>query len=286
MNEVQQPRLITNQLIKAQTISGIYRLAGCLLMLDKKQRPYWRMKFSDIYGTIVMYMFAQPSKLEQLGHGAFVKLTAQAKYYGQQRYLEITSLAKVDCKLLTDQITLVNLPTTYCQNSKILNRFHNLLSMIESRALIHLISDVIVPLDICIPFFQAPASLNHHHNYAGGLLEHTVEVGEIVSTLPLQTQIEKDLAITAAILHDIGKVKSMDSRMKRLETGKWVDHSALTLEICAQGLSTLDKSNSLFSNILRNCWTCASPGARYGYQPKTAIAEAVQLADRFSAKQH
>jgi 3'-5' exoribonuclease len=139
-------------------------------------------------------------------------------------------------------------------------------------------------MDICIPFFQAPASLNHHHNYAGGLLAHTVEVAEIVSTLPLKTQIEKDLAITGAILHDIGKVKSLDGRMKRLETGHWVDHSALTLEICAFGLSNLERKNSLFTNILRNVWTCASPGARYGYQPITPIAEAVQIADRFSAK--
>jgi len=239
-----QPALISADLFKAQFISGIYRLAGCLLLLDKKQRPYWKMQFSDIHGTICMYMFNQPSEIENLGHGAFVEIDGIVKRYGKQQYIEITDLKKADNKLITDKQALSHLPANYCVNKDDLFRLHRILSMIESRSLLHFIADA----------------------------------------LPLKTQIEKDLAITGAILHDIGKVKSLDGRMKRLETGQWVDHSALTLEICAQGLSKLEKKNSLYANMLRHTWTCASPGARYGYQPKTTVAEAVQLADRFSAK--
>lgn len=281
-----QPALIAKNLLQTQFIYGIYRLAGCLLLLDKKQRPYWKMQFSDIHGSIFMYMFTQPNDLENLGHGAFVELTGEVKNYGKQRYIEIVTLKKAINHKVSAKISLANLPSNHCHNLASLKRFHHVLTMVENESLLHFIADVISPMGICVPFFQAPASLNYHHNYSGGLFDHTVEVAEIVSTLPLQTQIEKELAITGAIFHDIGKVKSIDSRMKRLETGKWVDHSALTLEICAQGLSKLEQHNSLFSNILRNTWTCASPGSRYGYQPKTAVAEAVQMADKFSAKQH
>lgn len=271
-------------LTNTQYLKGIYRLAGCLLLLDKKQKPYWKMQFSGVYGTICMYMFKQPRDIESLGHGAFVAIEASVKRFGSKHYLEINNLKKMDNNQVTGRDALCHLPANVCSKKDDLFRLNNVLSMIEDRSLLHFISDVIVPMDICVPFLQAPASLNYHHNYSGGLLSHTVEVAEIVSTLPLQTQIEKDLAITGAILHDIGKVKSLDARMKRLETGKWVDHCALTLEVCAYGLSNLEKRNSVFANVLRHTWTCASPGARYGYQPKTAVAEAVQMADRFSAK--
>ncbi|AGH81592.1 hypothetical protein PCNPT3_08270 [Psychromonas sp. CNPT3] len=281
-----QPYLIFEKLFKGQFIHGIYRLAGYLLLQDKKQRPYWKMIFSDVHGSICMYMFNQPSEIEYLGNGVFVELTGEVKTYGKQHYIEIITLKRITLHQITDQIALVNLPANYCPDPNNLMRLYNVLSMIENRSLLHFIAEVIVPMDICIPFLQAPASLNYHHNYAGGLLAHTVEVAEIVSRLPLQTKIEQDLAITGATLHDIGKVKSIDGRMRRLETGKWVDHSALTLEVCANALSTLEKTNSLFTNILRNTWTCASPAARYGYEPKTAVAEAVQMADRFSAKKH
>jgi len=106
-------------------------------------------------------------------------------------------------------------------------------------------------------------------------------VAEIVADLPLKTQVETNLSIVGALLHDIGKIKSLDGRMKRLETGKWVDHSALTLEVCASALATLEKCNSLFANILRHTWTCATPGVRYGYKANSAVAKAVMLADGF-----
>ena len=69
-----------------------------------------------------------------------------------------------------------------------------------------------------------------------------------------------------------------------MEKGKWVDHGELTLEICSKAQSKLEKTNSLFANILRHIWTCKPPGASYGYKSKLAIADAVQLADRFSVR--
>lgn len=130
MNSYQevQPTLIADHLLKIQFISGIYRLAGCLLLLDKKQRPYWKMQFSDIHGTICMYMFNQPSEIESLGHGAFVELTGQVKRYGLQNYIEVTKLVKADNTQITDQIALINLPTNYCVEPKNLSRFHQVLS--------------------------------------------------------------------------------------------------------------------------------------------------------------
>ena len=280
----QQPTLIASVLLNMQFIHGIYRLAGCLLLLDKKQRPYWKMQFSDLHGTICMYMFTPPSGLEELGHGAFVEVKGAVKNHGKQRYIEITELNKTDQQELSSQVALSNLPETYCVPNQNLSRLNGVLSKIDSQPLQKFMADVLVPLDVCIPFFQAPASLNHHHNYPGGLLEHSLEVAEIVADLPLKTQVETELSIVGALLHDIGKIKSLDGRMIRLETGKWVDHSALTLEICANGLANLEKNNSLFANILRHTWACATPGARYGYKANSPVAEAVMLADGFSAK--
>ena len=279
-----QPALNIELLLQLHFIQGIYRLSGCLLMLDKKQRPYWKLLFSDVNGTVTMYMFEQPNCLNALAHGVFVDVEAQIKQYGPQRYINVTKMMPIAPSAINKPFLLNHLPSSSASKPKDLIRLKEVVSKIENSALINFLADVLVPIDICIPFTQAPASLNHHHNNPGGLLEHSVEVAEIVSDLPLKTQVEKDLAITGAILHDIGKIKSMDARMRRMESGKWVDHGALTLELCGNGLAILDKNNSMFANILRHIWTCKSPGARYGYESKLAIADAVKLADRFSAK--
>ena len=58
-------------------------------------------------------------------------------------------------------------------------------------------------------FRAVPAAKYHHHAYPHGLLDHSVAVARLVSaaaaTLP---EIDRDLAVTGALLHDIGKLEA------------------------------------------------------------------------------
>jgi len=55
-------------------------------------------------------------------------------------------------------------------------------------------------------FANSPAAKTWHHNYLGGLLEHTISVTTICDFATHLYPLNKDLLITGAILHDIGKV--------------------------------------------------------------------------------
>lgn len=59
-------------------------------------------------------------------------------------------------------------------------------------------------------FKTSPAASAHHHNYMGGLAEHTLDVWELVDRLCLYygDQMDRELALCGAALHDIGKIKS------------------------------------------------------------------------------
>ena len=55
-----------------------------------------------------------------------------------------------------------------------------------------------------------PASLDGHHAYAGGLLEHTVGVATICrETAQLHPRLRSDLLVAAALLHDIGRTAEL-----------------------------------------------------------------------------
>ena len=57
---------------------------------------------------------------------------------------------------------------------------------------------------------ELPASLDGHHDYAGGLLEHTVGVATICrETAQLHPRLRSDLLIAAALLHDIGRTAEL-----------------------------------------------------------------------------
>lgn len=60
-------------------------------------------------------------------------------------------------------------------------------------------------------FCRAPASKRIHHAYLGGLLEHTVDIIALSkAVLAIFPQIDRDLLLTGAILHDVGKVRELD----------------------------------------------------------------------------
>ena len=69
-------------------------------------------------------------------------------------------------------------------------------------------------------FRAMPAAKYHHHAYRHGLLDHSVAVAQLVSaaavTLP---SIDRDLAVTGALLHDIGKIEAYEAVAEGADLG-------------------------------------------------------------------
>jgi 3'-5' exoribonuclease len=67
-------------------------------------------------------------------------------------------------------------------------------------------------------FRAAPAAKHYHQAYEHGLLEHTVTVAQAVSALSaIFPGIDRDLAVTGALLHDIGKLDTYETCEGRIE---------------------------------------------------------------------
>lgn len=75
----------------------------------------------------------------------------------------------------------------------------------------------------CEQFVRGPAAKNLHHNKVGGLLEHTISVVRLCAFLAEQyAEIDRDILLSAAMLHDIGKIVELSS-----ETFDYTDHGRL-----------------------------------------------------------
>jgi len=58
---------------------------------------------------------------------------------------------------------------------------------------------------------EAPAAQRMHHPYLGGLLEHSVEVARLCDAMAQALpDLDRDLLVTAGLLHDIGKLEEID----------------------------------------------------------------------------
>ncbi|MEM0492521.1 MAG: HD domain-containing protein [Candidatus Thermoplasmatota archaeon] len=76
----------------------------------------------------------------------------------------------------------------------------------------------------------SPSAMTHHHNYLGGNLEHVVSVIKLCHTISdMYPGINKDLLITGALLHDIGKLKeyTVKASIDKTEEGNFIGHIVL-----------------------------------------------------------
>ena len=85
-------------------------------------------------------------------------------------------------------------------------------------------------------FLSAPAAKVIHHNYLGGLLEHTLEVIEICMKFAAlyPDRINESLLITGAICHDLGKTEEYDQEsfsFQKTDKGHLLGHITIGLGI-------------------------------------------------------
>jgi 3'-5' exoribonuclease len=80
----------------------------------------------------------------------------------------------------------------------------------------------------------APAAMRLHHAWLGGLLEHVLTLVRVcVATAPFYPEVDPDLLVTGAILHDIGKVRELSwkSSFNYTLEGQMIGHISI-----AQGM--------------------------------------------------
>ncbi|MDZ4171904.1 MAG: HD domain-containing protein [Methanobacteriaceae archaeon] len=140
-------------------------------------------------------------------------------------------------------------------------------------------------------FCKSPSAMYHHHNYIGGLLEHTVEVLDICkATCKIFPELNKDLLYTGAILHDIGKMETYDYDMVSInysEKGELLDHLFISADRVKDRIKEINMPEELADQVLhlilshhgevRNGW--GSP-----VSPKTPEAVALHYADNLDAQ--
>ncbi|MGB9636031.1 MAG: CRISPR-associated endonuclease Cas3'' [Thermoplasmata archaeon] len=131
---------------------------------------------------------------------------------------------------------------------------------IQEPHLLALLKAVFSDEKIKAQFMECPGAMKKHHAYIGGLLEHTLNVMRICKTISdLYPELDRDLLITAAILHDIGKIQeyTVGITIDTSDAGKFLTHSYISVEIIESKLRTLQDfpeslKNKLYHMILRH----------------------------------
>lgn len=138
-------------------------------------------------------------------------------------------------------------------------------------------------------FKQSSAAKTIHHGFVGGLLQHTLAVTKLCNFYCTQYPVlNRDLLITAAICHDIGKTKelSLFPANDYTEAGQFLGHIVIGAEIVGEKIREINGFPALLANELKHCILAHQGELEYGSPKKPAIVEAIALyfADNTDAK--
>ncbi|WP_312503101.1 3'-5' exoribonuclease YhaM family protein [Lacrimispora sp.] len=133
------------------------------------------------------------------------------------------------------------------------------------------------------------AAKSVHHGFVGGLLEHTLSVVKLCDYYAgYYPYINRDLLITAAMFHDIGKTRELSIFPENdyTDDGQLLGHIIIGTEMVGERIRTIAGFPEKTASELKHCILAHHGELEYGSPKKPALIEALALnfADNTDAK--
>ena len=133
------------------------------------------------------------------------------------------------------------------------------------------------------------AAKSVHHGFVGGLLEHTLSVVKMCDYFSKQyPALNRDLLLTAAMFHDIGKIKELSAFPENdyTDDGQLLGHIIIGAQMIKERIDTMPGFPKKLESELIHCILAHHGELEYGSPKKPALIEAMalNLADNADAK--
>jgi len=195
-----------------QQIQDIYMVTQPVLRNTTRGDLYIAMFLSDKTGKVNSRLWQASEQLYQsLPSEGFVAIRGKSELYQGSMQIVVNDVQVVD----PDQVKLMDyMPRTDKNIGNMFEEFKTILGEIQNPDLKNLVEAFLADTDLMKQFCIAPAAMMMHHNYLGGLLEHTLSMATVAQVLfPLYPKIQKDLVLAAIFLHDIAKTQELSYKI-------------------------------------------------------------------------
>jgi 3'-5' exoribonuclease len=142
--------------------------------------------------------------LERTG---FVWVAGSAEIFNGQIQLKLDQIKAVE---VSEAEMAALLPTTTKNIDLMFQEACQIMRSLKHPAMLALVEAYLADEDMMSKFRRAPAAMNLHHAWIGGLLEHTLQLLKLAQAmLPLYPQLNRDIVLMGLFLHDMGKTAEL-----------------------------------------------------------------------------
>ncbi|MGO8752523.1 MAG: 3'-5' exoribonuclease YhaM family protein [Thermoguttaceae bacterium] len=285
-------RRYVNEFGEQETLNQVFRAAEKQLRPNRNGNLYLQLELSDRSGRVNARMWnASESIYRSFENGDYVYVEGTTQIFQGAMQLIVTRLTKMErSEVNEDDFT----PLAAIAVDKLVVRLGEILRGMTNPHLRNLAECFLLDEAFMGKFTRAPAGVKNHHAYLGGLLEHVVNLMEVaVRIAPCYPQIDRDLLVMGAFVHDQGKVDELtyDRDLAYSDEGQLIGHLVMAVSRLEEKVREAEKlsGESLpVELVLRLKHIIVSHHGEYQYgSPKLPMTlEAVALAylDNLDAK--
>jgi 3'-5' exoribonuclease len=224
-----------------QTITTFFLVHEKEIRNTRDGKAYLRLELGDRSGTIEARMWDQFEAIaKDVGRDDFVKVNARVEIYRNKPQLSLQQLRRAK----PEEVDLADfLPHTKEDVGKLWAQLLEYANSIENPWLNKLVNGIISDPATAARYKRAPAAKVMHHAYLGGLLEHVIGLCGLAKQVAAHyPELNADLLLTVAILHDVGKLDELcyDRAIGYTTEGQLLGHIVMELETVSKAMDSIE----------------------------------------------
>ena len=233
--------LFIKDLAADQSITGFFLVHEKEIRNTNTGKPYLRMELGDRSGKVEARMWDQFDALaKDVARDDFVKVQARVEIYRGKPQLSLLQFRRAK----PEEIELGDfLPHTTHDVVAMYKQLFEYAEGMKNPWLKQLVKKILSDPQVEARYKRAPAAKVMHHAYLGGLLEHVVGLCGLAKLMAAHyPELDGDLLLTAAMLHDVGKLEELcyERSIGYTTEGQLLGHIVMELETVAKAMNAIE----------------------------------------------
>ena len=268
-----------NEYSDGSRLSGIYFCKSKITATTKNGKSYYNLTVSDKTASMDAKIWdINSGAIDEFEAQDYIDIVGDVSNYNGALQLTIRRLRVADpaeYKIEDYQ------PKSRYNNDSMFEALMRFVELVEDPYYRGLLNYFLIENEETARLFKSSsAAKSIHHGFIGGLLEHTLGVVRLCQVYTkAYTFLNRDLLLTAAILHDIGKIRELSAFPENdyTDEGQLLGHIMIGAEMIHDAVGKMEGFPQILEDQLKHCILSHHGELEYGSPKKPALAEAAAL---------
>jgi len=254
---------------------------------SKSGKTYLSLKLQDKTGVIVAKVWDLNKDIQNFEENQFIKIDGTVLTYQNEPQMKITKIRR---SMEGEYDPMDYIPCTDKDVNSLYNQIVDYIKTINNPYMRQLLENLVVKnSEIARLLKVTSAGKNMHHSYMGGLIEHTLSIVQICDFMSTRYKfVNRDLLISTAILHDLGKIYELSEFPINdyTDDGQLLGHIIICSEMVTKESNKIEGFPHSLQSLIKHSILAHHGELEYGSPktPKTIEAFILHCADNMDAK--